>query len=88
MPENFFANNEKAAIFNIFLSKKNFWDPFFSEKTDLAFPTTKRTPRNSARIFFANSEKAAIFHIFLSKKNFWHTFSSQKKGKTHFRELI
>ena len=37
MPENFFANTEKAAIFNIFLSKKNFWDLFFSEKTDLAF---------------------------------------------------
>ena len=78
MPEKFFANSEKAAIFNIFLSKKNFWDPFFSEKTDLAFPTTKRTPRNSARIFFAKSEKAAIFNIFLSKKNFWDPFYSEK----------
>ena len=34
LPEKLFANNEKAAIFNIFLSKKNFWDTFFSEKTD------------------------------------------------------
>ena len=40
VPEKFFANSEKAAIFNIFLSKKNFWDPFYSEKTDLAFRTT------------------------------------------------
>ena len=38
LPENFFDNSEKAAIFNIFLSKKNFWDTFFSDKIYLAFP--------------------------------------------------
>ena len=32
MPENFFANTKKEAIFNIFLGKKNFWDTFVTQK--------------------------------------------------------
>ena len=32
MPENFFANTKKEAIFNIFLGKRNFWDTFVTQK--------------------------------------------------------
>ena len=41
-----------SAIFNIFIGKKNFWDMFFSEKTDLALRNSKQTPKNSARKIF------------------------------------
>ena len=33
-PEKFFANSEKASIFNIFLCEKFFWDTFFNEKAE------------------------------------------------------
>ena len=49
LPEKFWPKNKKWPKFYIFLSEKNFQDPFFSEKTDLAFPTSKAVPRNGAR---------------------------------------
>ena len=73
MPENFFANTEKAAIFNIFLSKKKFWDTIFSGKTDLVFPTSKRSSRNAKSVF---SLKNVSWKFFLLKNmlNFGHFF--------------
>ena len=51
---------------------------FFSEKTDLAFPTSKAAPRNGARKKIAFSKKVAKFHIFFSEKNFQDRFFSQQ----------
>ena len=49
VPEKKIAFSKKVAKFHIFFSEKNFQDPFFSEKTDLACPTSKAAPRNGAR---------------------------------------
>ena len=78
MPENFFANTEKATIFDIFLSKKKFWDTFFCEKTDLEFPTSKRAPKNAKSVF---SLKNMSWKFFLLKNmlNFGHFFIIGKK---------
>ena len=52
---------------------------FFSEKTDLAFPTSKAAPRNGARKKkIAFCKKVAKFHIFFSEKNFQDRFFSQQ----------
>ena len=70
--------NKKWPKFNIFFSKKDFQDTFFSEKTDLAFPTSKAAPRNGAQKKIAFRKKVAKFHIFFSEKNFQDRFFSEK----------
>jgi len=59
--EKFFANTEKAAIFNIFLSRKKFWDTIFSGKTDLVFPTSKRSSRNAKSVFSLKNVSQKFF---------------------------
>ena len=49
---------KKWPKFSYFALKKNFQGTIFSEKTDLAFPPSKRAPRNSARKIFYLQQKS------------------------------
>ena len=49
VPEKKIAFSKKVAKFHIFLTEKHFQDRFFSEKTEIAVPQSKRAPRNGAR---------------------------------------
>ena len=61
---------------------------FFSEKTDLAFPTSKAAPRNGARKKIAFRKKVAKFHILFSEKIFRTGFLVNNRVKVRVWGLI
>ena len=82
MPEKFFANTEKEPIFNIFLSKKNFWDPFFSQKTEIPFSENALTLSAHFSPILKNAS-ADLTYVKIWVISHWNVLKNPKSGWRH-----